>query len=81
MYQTHSDFAEYASAVRVLPTLERRFDDKTKAVEEVLIFNPAPMKVLYRQNTTDTPILGGETVDDVQLHDTVSFCSMIERHS
>ena len=79
MYQTHSDFAEYASAVRVLPTLERRFDDKNKNVAEVLIFNPAPMKVLYRQGTTDIPILGGETMDGVQLHDTVSFCSMIER--
>jgi len=78
-YSTHSDFAEYASAVRVLPTLERRFDDKSKAVREVLIFNPAPMQVLYRQNTVDTPILGGETVDGVQLHDTVSFCSMIGR--
>lgn len=80
-YSTHSDLAEYASAVRVMPTLERRFDDKSKTVREVLIFNPAPMQVLYRQGTADIPILGGETMDDVQLHDTVSFCSMIERHS
>ncbi len=79
MYFTHSDFAEYASAVRVIPTLERRFDDKNKTVVEVLIFNPAPMKVLYRQTTTDIPILGGETMDGVQLHDTVSFCSMLAR--
>ena len=81
MYQTHSDFAEFTSALRILPTLERRFDDKNKNTVEVLIFNPAPMKVLYRQSTTDIPILGGETMDGVQLHDTVSFCSMIERHS
>ena len=79
LYSTHSDLTEYASAVRVLPTLERRFDDKSKTVREVLIFNPAPMQVLYRQGTADIPILGGETVDEVQLHDTVSFCSMLER--
>ena len=78
-YFTHSDFAEYASAVQMLPTLDRRFDDKTKTVEEVLIFNPAPMQVRYRQSSTETVILGGETVDGIQLHDIVSFCSMLQR--
>lgn len=79
LYTLHSDFAEFASGVRILPTLERRFDDKTKTVEEVLIFNPAPMQVRYRRNSTETVILGGETVDGIQLHDIVSFCSMLQR--
>ena len=79
MYSTHSDFQEYASVLRILPTLERRFDDQNKTTAEVLIFNPAPMQVLYRQNTAEISILGGETMDGVQLHDIVSFCSMLQR--
>jgi len=78
-YATHTDLAECGGNVRTLPVLERRFDDKTKITEEVLIFNPAPMRIHYRQKNSDITILGGETVDGIQMHDVTSFCSLLTR--
>ena len=62
-----------------LPTLERRHDPRDKEVYEVLIFNPVPMRVFYREGTTEVELVGGEQKDGVWLHDIVSFGSMLER--
>jgi len=78
-YATHTDTAEFPGNVRMLPVLERRFDDAGRTNREVLIFNPPPMQVLYRRGNSEIPILGGETMDEVMLHDTAGFCSMLSR--
>lgn len=62
-----------------LPTLEHRHDPREKEVHEVLIFNPAPMRVFYREGTTETEIVGGEQKDGVWLHDIVSFGTMLRK--
>ena len=64
-----------------LSTLERRHDPRDKEVYEVLIFNPVPMRVFYREGTTEVELVGGEQKDGVWLHDIVSFGSMLERMS
>ncbi len=64
-----------------LPTLERRHDPRDKEIHEVLIFNPVPMRVFYREGTTEVELVGGEQKDGVWLHDIVSFGSMLERMS
>ena len=70
---------EYPVDAIALPTLECHHDPRGKEIHEVLIFNPAPMRVFYREGTTETEIVGGEQKDGVWLHDIVSFGSMLER--
>ena len=62
-----------------LPTLECRSDPWEKTVHEVLIFNPAPMRVFYREGNTETEMVGGECRDGVWLHDLSSFRGILER--
>ena len=62
-----------------LPTLECRHDPRGKDVEEVLIFNPVPLRVLYMSGSRETEIIGGEKKDGVWLHDIVSFGTMLAR--
>lgn len=62
-----------------LPTLERRYDPRDKEVHEVLIFNPVPMRVFYREGTVEVELAGGELKDGVWLHDIVSFGTMLRR--
>lgn len=70
---------EYPVDAIALPTLERRHDPHEKEVHEVLILNPAPMRVFYREGTTETEIIGGEQKDGVWLHDIVSFGTMLRK--
>ena len=62
-----------------LPTMECRHDSRDKAVEEVLIFNPVPLRVLYMTGSRETEIVGGEQKDGVWLHDIVSFGTMLRK--
>ena len=62
-----------------LPTMECRHDPRGKDVEEVLIFNPVPLRVLYMTGSRETEIIGGEKKDGVWLHDIVSFGTMLGR--
>lgn len=62
-----------------LPTLECRSDPREKTVQEVLIFNPAPMRVFYKEGNTEIEIAGGECRDGVWLHDLSSLRGMLER--
>ena len=48
-------------------------------VQEIVIFNPVPLKAFFLDKTTWTQVIGGETWQNLSFHDISSFCSMLER--
>ncbi len=74
----HTYLVEFDGPVSQLPVYEKRHDDNTTKQIEVVLLNPAPMRAAYVKSS-ETTLVGGETIDGVMLHDAPGFSEFLRR--
>ncbi len=75
---TYTDLVEFEKGMVALPILDKRFDGGL-ATREVVLLNPPPMKVLYRDGGQESELVGGEIKDGVEINDVFGFCCAIAK--
>ncbi len=74
----HTYLVEFDGPMSEIPVYEKRGDDLTVEQVEVLILNPVPLRAAYLKSG-ETTLVGGETVENVLIHDAPGFSEYLRR--